>query len=128
MSVLCGANQFEPQIGPWGRYTTLCKTVYAGVTSATGPAAGGVENKVALPFPSPLAATTSGAAVVATSALSAASAEGELAATTAAGRVAAATATAAVEVATAGSVAGAAAAAAAGTMVTCGCELSDVVG
>ena len=28
MSVLCGANQFKPQIGPWDRYATLCKTVY----------------------------------------------------------------------------------------------------
>ena len=28
ISMLCGANQFEPQIGPWGRYVTLCKTVY----------------------------------------------------------------------------------------------------
>ena len=28
VSVLCGANQFGPQIGPWGRYATLCKTVY----------------------------------------------------------------------------------------------------
>ena len=28
ISVLCGANQFEPQIGPWGRYATLCKMVY----------------------------------------------------------------------------------------------------
>ena len=28
ISVLCGANQFEPQIGPWGRYATLYKTVY----------------------------------------------------------------------------------------------------
>ena len=25
--VLFGANQFEPQIGPWGCYATLCKTV-----------------------------------------------------------------------------------------------------
>ena len=29
VSVLCGANQFESQIGPWGRNATLCKTVYA---------------------------------------------------------------------------------------------------
>ena len=27
ISVLCGANHFEPQIGPWGCYATLCKTV-----------------------------------------------------------------------------------------------------
>ena len=27
-SVLCNANQFEPQIGMWGRYTTLYKMVY----------------------------------------------------------------------------------------------------
>ena len=27
ISVLCGANQFEPQIEPWGRFATLCKTV-----------------------------------------------------------------------------------------------------
>ena len=25
ISVLCGANQFEPQIGSWGRYATLYK-------------------------------------------------------------------------------------------------------
>ena len=25
ISVLCGANQFEPQIGPWGGYATLYK-------------------------------------------------------------------------------------------------------
>ena len=28
ISVLCDANQFEPQIGPGGRYATLYKTVY----------------------------------------------------------------------------------------------------
>ena len=28
ISVLCSANQFEPQIGLRGLYATLCKTVY----------------------------------------------------------------------------------------------------
>ena len=28
ISLFCGANQFEPQIGLWGHYATLYKTVY----------------------------------------------------------------------------------------------------
>ena len=34
ISMLCGANQFEPHIRPWGRYATLLKTVYNGTCLA----------------------------------------------------------------------------------------------